>query len=261
MKIQDLRTSLTETYFEDLPDDERASLLSRYQAELRRLSKRDYPFELKDGTEVLGPVIRFEPYKSDAGRDETWKDARQQMVVRPNGERVIMFATNLGLITKTPPRKPIDWQGGMHKKLGLKEQQLLSGFETFVLKRGTTVYHGTDSEDFDERADELQTPFWVSDSLEVAKYFATGYQGGTKPRLLTYTMTDDVNLIVIRDKEDLDEIDELAGVGGDPRELADFVCFRLGYGGWIIPDNYRTGADIMLCHTDIQLQDVTAIEQ
>ncbi len=256
MKIQDLHR-ITENYFEDLPDEERIRLRSQNQAELRRLSKRDYPFKLKDGTEVLGPVIRFEPYKSDAGRDETWKDANQQMVERPNGDRAIMFAVGLGLITKTPPRKPLNWPG----MLGLKEQQYLKGFETFTLKRGTTVYHGTDSEDFDERADELQTPFWVSDSPEVAKYFGTGYQGGNKPRILTYTMTDDVNLIVIRDSEDINEIHELAGSSGDPRELADFVCSRLGYGGWIIPDNYPEGADIMLCHTDIQLQDVTPIEK
>ena len=118
MKIQDLRTSLTETYFEDLPDEERTRLRSQNQAELRRLSKQDYPFKLKDGTKVLGPVIRFEPYKSDAGREETWKDANQQMVERPNGERAIMFAVGLGLITKTPPRKPLNWPG----MLGLKEQ-------------------------------------------------------------------------------------------------------------------------------------------
>lgn len=118
MKIQDLRyTRLTETYFEDLPDEERDRLRSQNQAELRQLSKREYPFKLKDGTKVLGPVIRFEPYKSDAGRDETWKDSNQQMVERPNGERAIMFATNLGLITKTPPRKPLNWPG----MLGLKE--------------------------------------------------------------------------------------------------------------------------------------------
>ena len=117
MKIQDLRIRLTETYFEDLPDEERIRLRSQNQAELRRLSKRDYPFKLKDGTEVLGPVIRFEPYKSDAGRDETWKDANQQMVERPNGDRAIMFAVGLGLITKTPPRKPLNWPG----MLGLKE--------------------------------------------------------------------------------------------------------------------------------------------
>ena len=109
MKIQDLRTSLTETYFEDLPDEERTRLRSQNQAELRRLSKQDYPFKLKDGTKVLGPVIRFEPYKSDAGREETWKDSNQQMVERPNGERAIMFAVGLGLIPNTPPRNLLNW--------------------------------------------------------------------------------------------------------------------------------------------------------
>ena len=177
MKIQDLRTRLTETYFEDLPDEERTRLRSQNQAELRRLSKRDYPFKLKDGTEVLGPVIRFEPYKSDAGRDETWKDANQQMVERPNGDRAIMFAVGLGLITKTPPRKPLNWPG----MLGLKEAvQDLGEFKPYGSTNGYVV--DTDDENNykrwliiygrDPRVQEfIQTVkrFAILDSIEVQK--------------------------------------------------------------------------------------------
>ena len=178
MKIQDLRhIRLTETYFEDLPDEERIRLRSQNQAELRRLSKRDYPFKLKNGTEVLGPVIRFEPYKSDAGRDETWKDANQQMVERPNGERAIMFAVGLGLITKTPPRKPLNWPG----MLGLKEAvQDLGEFKPYGSTNGYVV--DTDDENNykrwliiygrDPRVQEfIQTVkrFAILDSIEVQK--------------------------------------------------------------------------------------------
>jgi len=181
MKIQDLRTRLTETYFEDLPDEERTRLRSQNQAELRWLSKRDYPFKLKDGTEVLGPVIRFEPYKSDAGRDETWKDANQQMVERPNGERAIMFAVGLGLITKTPPRKPLNWPG----MLGLKEQatpdvQDLGEFHTYGSTNGYVVDTANENDyrywmriyGRDPRVQEfIQTVkrFAILDSIEVQK--------------------------------------------------------------------------------------------
>lgn len=120
--------------------------------------------------------------------------------------------------------------------------------EEYILKSGTTIYHGTNGE-FDERHG-LNGPVWVTDSEQTAKYFATWKPDSGKPRVSVWKMGCDVRLAVLT-KEYLDYLDEYHMV--DLTDGPDDVLQKLrqsGFEGWIIPDNYGTQqADICLSDT------------
>ena len=121
--------------------------------------------------------------------------------------------------------------------------------ETTILKAGMILYHGTQSPDF---TTNLDFPAWVSNHPAVAQTFVGwhGVSANPKPRVMQYKLDYDVTVILFRTANDMEQFKASRGYEDepmDPTELAQLVC-SAGYGGWIIPDNYPQGADIMLCH-------------
>ncbi len=116
---------------------------------------------------------------------------------------------------------------------------------TQKLARGARLYHGTS---VDEDFSIPNGPAWFSDAEDVAEYFQT-WHTGPRPRILPFWVSDSPKLLLVHSDADFrafeDEHDEeLSGCGSG--EMAEIVC-RAGYDGWIIPNNYPEGADIMLC--------------
>ncbi len=120
--------------------------------------------------------------------------------------------------------------------------------ETYRLPAGTLLYHGTDA-DFDERRETLHGPLWVSDSESVAEQFSSRNGQDGPSRVITFETADDLHLWHITGRDTFDEFEEHTGFDmcGSSGEMAEAVCDHLGLDGWIIPNNYMDGADIMLC--------------
>jgi hypothetical protein len=124
--------------------------------------------------------------------------------------------------------------------------------QSYTLRAGTTVYHGTGSDvDFTE----LEGPAWVSTSRSVAQWFR-GWHGGERARVLEFKLVADVNLRSVYSSEEFQEMIE--GLGLEPedeiREIADALCTQTPYEGWIIPNNYPDGDDILLCNPESVLE-------
>ncbi len=121
----------------------------------------------------------------------------------------------------------------------------------YHLHSGTVVYHGTSLE-FDETYEALDAPFWVSDSMTVAEEFVT-WNEGNHPRVITYKTAQDMRLVLINDRNDILELGERFGIDMySPQDMASDVCSMLPGDGWIIPYNYPSGADIMLCFFNLE---------
>lgn len=146
--------------------------------------------------------------------------------------------------------------------------------KTTTLKRGLLLYHGTSSPDFDERAGSMSFPAWFSEKKRVARYFVN-WHGEPEPfpyneelpssaRIITYRVAQPIKVLLIRDRQDMDFIEEQFGINADDVEtLADWVCSN-GYGGWIIPNNYPAegGSDIMLCQGEgLEYVDTESVEE
>lgn len=121
-----------------------------------------------------------------------------------------------------------------------------------TITAGTLLYHGTDCDDLDEENDPLQGPAWLSSSKDVADYFAKRHGGwGGKRRIITYRLFEDVRLYEILSQADMQMLaDEfqisLCGVE-EMRESVD----DSGIPGWVIPNNYPSGDDILLSDVSV----------
>lgn len=119
-----------------------------------------------------------------------------------------------------------------------------------TLEKGTTVYHGTSILD---EFYELAAPAWVTTSESVAVWFAKRWSRGsdTVPRVMKFKTTRSVKLIRIDDKQDWEDfVTSLAfdESEGDPWNVASTAEGEYGnqFDGWIIPQNYPDGDDILL---------------
>ncbi len=113
---------------------------------------------------------------------------------------------------------------------------------TETIPVGTILYHGT-SEDFSPS--DIETAAWFSRSREVAEYFANRYQNGGEPVIHAYRVEEPITLPVIHDKNELDEFSERFYIHLDsPEDIIDSMRSN-GQPGWIIPDNYHNGDDIL----------------
>jgi len=127
--------------------------------------------------------------------------------------------------------------------------------KTFIAK-GLDLYHGTNSETIFEFP---EMPAWFSSSFSVAQYFANFHVQEGKPRIHLFRVEKKIpKLLLIDSKVEWDDlmekmVEELGEHSEDPRDLGRFIC-RKGYNGWIIPNNYPDGDDIMLCEPENWLQ-------
>lgn len=121
-----------------------------------------------------------------------------------------------------------------------------------TLRAGTVLYHGTASADFDEQEDGLDGPAWLSDSPVVAERFARRNQfEGSRPRVLTFVLEQDVELHLIESTADLQALSEEHDISFDGVEEMRDGVYSSGIPGWVIPHNYPEGADIMLADTGV----------
>ena len=115
------------------------------------------------------------------------------------------------------------------------------------IAKGRLLHHGTSApEDFTD----LDGPAWVSDSRDVAEWFAQNRLEGGPLRILTFRVVGTITTLARpRTQRELQALmDELGQWEGGSHDMAEAVCtFSSRYNGWIIPNNYATGADIMLC--------------
>jgi len=122
----------------------------------------------------------------------------------------------------------------------------------------TTLYHGTSAE---EDFDIPDGPAWFSDDWGVAEEFVA-WHPGSRPRILEYKVVREPKLFVWHRHEDLDALydesdEEMADYwrGEQPwrdmetEELVEEVG-RAGYDGWNIPNNYPSGADIVILYPE-----------
>lgn len=111
---------------------------------------------------------------------------------------------------------------------------------------GTVLFHGTASK---EKFRIPKGPAFFSDAFSVGRYFATWHEG-PKPRVIRLEVSDEVpRLALIEAKEDFDRLAESQGLDSAPEDTesrVDLICGAV-FDGWIIPNNYPEGADIMLC--------------
>lgn len=130
-----------------------------------------------------------------------------------------------------------------------------------ILRAGTVLYHGTAEPDFDESDDGLDGPAWLSDSPLVAERFARRNASGSasRPRVLSYTLEVDVELHLIRSTVDIEMLAEEHGISFDGvEEMRDSVSDS-GIPGWVIPNNYPEGADILIADTGVLRYVQTAV--
>lgn len=115
------------------------------------------------------------------------------------------------------------------------------------LQAGMLVYHGTDCDDFNEDEDSLDGPAWVSSSRAVAEFFVTNRAGwGGQRRLITYVLACDVELYEVRSRDDMQRLAEKFNLLLDGTEEIRESVRESGIEGWIIPNNYPDGDDILI---------------
>lgn len=119
-----------------------------------------------------------------------------------------------------------------------------------TLKAGTLLYHGTDCDDFEEKADSLDGPAWLTSSRSVAERFASrsGGWGGQK-RVLVYRLTEDVELPEILSSRGMQELADEHNLDLNGVEAMRESVANAQLPGWIIPNNYPDGDDILLVNS------------
>lgn len=117
---------------------------------------------------------------------------------------------------------------------------------TYVrLPVGTMLHHGT-GWPFDP--DDIEDAAWFSRSASVAKHFAER-SGGPEPKVLVYRMDREMTLPLIGGASDFSSFCEEHGIRPySAEDMADGVR-RAGLPGWIIPDNYPDGDDVLIVGT------------
>jgi len=120
-----------------------------------------------------------------------------------------------------------------------------------TLKKGMVLYHGTDAL-FDEQSEGLHGPVWVSSSITVAEHFARlpGGFGGVK-RIIKFRLAKRIELNDIHSPREMLEFAEEHGIGlygvDDMKEGVE----SSGIAGWIIPNNYPDGDDILIADASV----------
>jgi len=113
---------------------------------------------------------------------------------------------------------------------------------TVAVPAGTLLYHGT-GWSFDP--DEIMAPCWFSRSIDVARHFCRRSDGGTS-RILAYRTDTEIVLPLIRGQKRFDAFCERHDIRPySAEDMADGIS-RAGLAGWVIPDNYPDGDDILL---------------
>lgn len=118
--------------------------------------------------------------------------------------------------------------------------------ESRSLPVGTEIFHGTSQKGFKIP----RGPAFFSDTYSVAKYFVTWHKGKYK-RILRLEVKEEIpKLALIESKEDFDKLAEEFGIEAESTEDRIDLIRMAGFDGWIIPNNYPDGGDIMILEPD-----------
>ncbi len=110
---------------------------------------------------------------------------------------------------------------------------------------GTLLYHGTG---WPFEPQDIEKASWFSRSASVARRFAER-SDGPAPRILAYRTDRELRLPRIGGTADFDTFcDEHAIRPYSAEDMSDGVR-RAGLPGWVIPDNYPDGDDILVVDT------------
>ena len=206
----------------------------------------DIPHEryerLEDGRWRKVPGVRFSPEDiviSPAPVPE-WDD---------DGNRIVGKAASFEKVALNVPRQPQPILGGAKQAAG---EWWRRWRKTTVLKKGTILYHGT-AQEFEPN--DIGMPAWFSTSRSVAEHFLEARDSGEgQERILRYQVTSPIRLPRIDDREDLEALGERFGIEAlmqreSSEDMAEGVADSV-LPGWIIPDNYPDGDDILLVSSD-----------
>lgn len=108
-----------------------------------------------------------------------------------------------------------------------------------TIPAGTILFHGTDDDEFDPA--DIKGPAWFSNDNDVAAHFVNG------GRLLAYRTKVDIKLPVIKNASEMEDFAEKFNIDRMSSEDVRDTARRSGIAGWIIPDNYEPGDDILIC--------------
>jgi hypothetical protein len=122
----------------------------------------------------------------------------------------------------------------------------------YILKAGTTLYHGTDNDELEDDSTRLNPYSWFSTSRSVAERFAkrSGGWGGPK-RVIEYCVIGEIDIHEITSARQMQQFAEEHNIDlGSAEEIRD-SAEASGIPGWIIPSNYPDGDDILLADTSL----------
>lgn len=121
-----------------------------------------------------------------------------------------------------------------------------------TLEAGSVLYHGTavGLDEFDERYDSLAAGSFVSDSEEVARFFAARSQrsgGEGVARVISFRLPHPVSLPLIESRHEMEVFCEGHGISlAGAEDMRDGILAS-GQPGWLVAGNYPCGgADILL---------------
>lgn len=127
------------------------------------------------------------------------------------------------------------------------------------LEGGAVLYHGTAApiDEFDERYDGLDPASFVTDSLEVARFFAERSKRDCPEgvaRIISFRLPLPVDLPLIDSRASMEVFCEEHGIGlYGVEEMRDGILTS-GLPGWFVAGNYPCGG------ADILLADAVALE-
>lgn len=113
------------------------------------------------------------------------------------------------------------------------------------LPEGTILFHGTNAE---ESFEFPRGPAFFTDSYSIARDFASWHGDRGRQRVLRYEVRTDIpKLALVESEADMNRLADEVGMEPtkDTRGRIEIVS-RHGFDGWIAPNNYPNGADIML---------------
>lgn len=120
-----------------------------------------------------------------------------------------------------------------------------SELPTATIEAGEVLFHGTSS---DSEFTMPHGPAFFGDTFSVARNFASWNEGGGAERVLRFEVKRKIgNLALIESAKDFNELADFLGMEhtADTQERIDLVRSG-GFDGWVIPNNYPDGADILL---------------
>lgn len=128
---------------------------------------------------------------------------------------------------------------------GQEKTSAIRGWKkTYTIPRGTILYHGTSAKFSPE---EIDTPAWFSTSESVADNFKTWHGG--RGKVYKYRTIKPIKLPRLDSRDDFESFCYKFEIGDAPEDIVATIL-QTDLPGWIMPNNYPDGDDILLVSSD-----------